>query len=287
MTQPGYIAPPSPGWWERTDRIGTTETDISVETSAAGARVPVDFVRPQRNVNGRTGPMVVRRMFKNRPGPQKARITPQFDAVGTEKHGTLTVNGTYTLAHTLGDSANCLIVVANIWTTSYINARLTATVGSQNFTLYNYTMNFNNDGTYGGCAYLLTLLNPPTGAQTISVTQTSGAGTCFVSSNSFSYSGVKSLGTVTKGNTAATTSPSLAITTATPGDLIFGFMSDFTQNYSSFNRTSRWTRNYTASTGESMIAGDGAATGASTTFSASVPVATVSCIMGLPLQAMT
>jgi hypothetical protein len=38
MTEPGFVAPTTPGWWVRTNRIGTGKTGINVATTAVGGR---------------------------------------------------------------------------------------------------------------------------------------------------------------------------------------------------------------------------------------------------------
>lgn len=44
MTEPGYVHPPAPGWWVRTDHIGVTDTNHEWAVSASGVIHPVGLV---------------------------------------------------------------------------------------------------------------------------------------------------------------------------------------------------------------------------------------------------
>lgn len=285
MTRPGYVHPPQPGWWVRKDRIGVNENETAWDTATVGETPLIRFRPNMRPANPNVGPMALRNKYPRKPQASRSRISPQFDSVGTEKHGTVTANGSFTIAHTIGANATALVVWMNVWTDGYVNTRATGTIGSSNLTALDYTMNYNNDGSLGGCMYLLTLLNPPTGSQTSTITFNNNAGvTNYVSANSFAYTGVAGFGTITKGN-VGTATPSLAVA-ATPGDLIFNGWADYSTSHASYNKTSRWSRSWTAGTGMAALAGDTVATSTSTTFS-TAQTATTHCILGLPLQPIT
>lgn len=166
------------------------------------------------------------------------------DAVGAGVNTSNSVNTNVTWSHTLGPSANMLLV----------NVSFTSTIGFSNFPNMTVScgisgpvmtllaaVNCNNVGSNGFNAVFY-LANPPTGTQTIFL-QPGGPGTNLFanfSANSVSYIGVASLGTPVT-NHGSSTSPTTGAITTAPGDMVFaGFGSADNTIFSSPSNTQRY-----------------------------------------------
>jgi len=95
VTQPGYVSPPSPGWWVRTDRVGTSETGFDWETSMAGYPPKQEYWRSLRIANPKVGPQAMRNKFRRKPRAVPLG-RPLNSAVGTIVTGQGTRTGNFT-----------------------------------------------------------------------------------------------------------------------------------------------------------------------------------------------
>jgi hypothetical protein len=141
------------------------------------------------------------------------RLGPVFDVVGAGSTGTGTAK-TLTWSHTI--TGNCVILGVHhgdqAATTSI------AKVGTTSMTQLGSLL-FSGNGVSGNNFYvdLFGLLNPPTGAQTM--TTTISAAIDFVAANSVSFSNVSSM-SATQTNTGTGTSLSHTVTGASTGNVI-------------------------------------------------------------------
>ena len=164
MTQPGYVHPPAPGWWVRTDRIGVTSTHHEWSVSAAATLHPVGQGAGTYGWAGSaTGISHV-----------------VYSATGV---GNFSATGQPTWTHTA--SANDYIVVG---IAAYSTGAFTAvTYGGSAMTFLGYKYSADYDGYGFVAAY--GFLDTVGGVNTIATTRT---GTNAAYGNSVSYKGVKS-----------------------------------------------------------------------------------------------
>lgn len=251
MTEPGYIAPAAPGWWVRKDRIGTTETEYTWDTTAVGLKPGIDYYRPPRIANPNVGPMAMRNKFRRKPLSRTNKFVPSFDSVGA---GARTSATSWSWSHTIGAQANCVIVVCNFYAASMTTPVVTGTVGSGNLTQLTSLFALTSGGFNSYIVYL-TLLNPPTGTQTVTIT---AAGvSSFTAANSISYCNVGSFGTVAT-NTGTGTAKSLTVPASSSApasqQLIIGGFTGYTTDMTGFSQSERWNSPYNPPL--ALVAGD-------------------------------
>jgi hypothetical protein len=118
------------------------------------------------------------------------------------------------------------------------------------------------------------LPQPPTGAQTISVSQ-AGSGAKYLAANSVTYLGVQGFGTAqTSNSTSGTTSQSggaLTVTSAVNeriAVLLGNNASTSGAGFTAFSGTTRFSRNVVVGTSPAMLIGDGLGSGSATAFTA-------------------
>jgi hypothetical protein len=182
--------------------------------------------------------------------------TPTHDAAGA---GSFPSGGgsaaSYSWSHTVGSSANAILI--EFITNGTVSSVKVGTAGAPLL----------GSKTVAGSvvAYVYQLLNPPTGAQTITVTLTAASS---FGGNSDSYNGVSSFGTVAT-NSGSAGVASVSVSSATGQTAVAAIFNDSASALTGFNQTSRWNNGDSFGYG---VFGD--APGASTvSFSASAPAA--------------
>ena len=143
-------------------------------------------------------------------------------------------NGNISWTHTIGASANCLIVAAT--TRTYLYSIPTCTVGST----YMKVLGLQSyDPASNRFVVIWGLLNPPTGTQTISVT----GQTNYTGANSIAYSGVSGF-SIPEYSIGVGTSTSLTVDTDVDGGItVQALASNATpagKVFTNYNQTSRW-----------------------------------------------
>lgn len=282
MTQPGSVQSPSPGWWVRTDLVGVADTECEWATHSVGESPIFRFYRRPMIPNPNVGPMALRKNFRRKPQSQTRRISPVFDATANGTQAVVANNGTSSWTHTAGSTANAVIVVMSGFCTNN-TVTTTATYGGVAMTQLAAVTNYGFDGTAYESLWVFGLLNPATGAQTAAVTFNSSSASYQTTPTSFSYSGVGGFGTVATG-TGVSSSPSFAVPSIS-GELVFHTFAGYIYNFSAYTQTQRANRNYSASNGLAVIAGDGPGAYPSVTFGATIASgATAIGSVGVPLQ---
>ena len=198
------------------------------------------------------------------------RIIPiAYDATGAGvTHGG---TGTTTVSHTLGTSANAVVVAVSIFS-GVASPTVTAQIGTSSIPLLGTTPNF--IATYYEYIFLFGLINPPTGAQTITLT-ISGGSVDALAANSVSYSNVAAFGSVS--TTSGSGSSASHTISSAPGQLVVqAFSTESSGGGSSFSAYSQTQRSNLVSVSgvsEPLIIGDSPGA-ASVMFSATSPGAT-------------
>lgn len=171
-----------------------------------------------------------------------------YDATGAGATGHVT---SLSWSHTIGAQAKAVIVAATMEGTG----TATAKVGSTSMTqLAGPVGDYSGIGDY---LVMFGLLNPPTGAQTVSITF---GGTDYAAANSVSYLNVSSFGSPV---TATGNSASLAVTaTSASGQMVAQAFAGLQSTISSYNQTSRYNAPYASGVHQPLLIGD--APGAST-----------------------
>lgn len=83
MTEPGYVAPPSPGWWVRTNRVGINSTGYNWAVTATGSRATQGTAAGTYNWAGAsTGVSPVLLTFINANANNGTSVTIPTHAVG-------------------------------------------------------------------------------------------------------------------------------------------------------------------------------------------------------------
>lgn len=280
MTQPGYVEPPSPGWWERKDRIGVGDSEYGWDTHAVGLKPSIDYRRPLRIANPNVGPMAMRNKFRRKPISRTRRIVPTFDAIGAGNQVLVANKGSISWSHTIGTAATAVVVSVNVQNNDTLAPTISATVGGSAMTLLGSCPQFSIQSGYYLYQWFFGILNPGSGSKTVAVTFNSASAGYYTTAQSVSYNSVSSFGTVATA-TGSGTSPSLVVPSQS-GDLVAQVFGGYTSNFSSYTQSARSTQNYGAGAGGPQIMGDGPGA-ASLTFgvsSASQPWAGI----GVPLQ---
>lgn len=165
-----------------------------------------------------------KKMF-NAGGPPVA-----FDSVGAQGIAPFGGTNNVTESHTIGATANAVLLGVTVLTTGSGTATATAKVGSTSMTQltsFNYASPVTGNTGTNAYIFIFGLLNPPTGTQTMACTTT---GSTYVGMSSVSYKNVGSFGTsVTASGTG--TALSQTVTSSGAGQMVFQM---FTQaSYSS------------------------------------------------------
>ena len=140
---------------------------------------------------------------------------PTYDSVGAGTQGTSANGGTYTQSHTLGANAKCIMVAAMVGSGAG-GKTITAKIGSTDIPQVYQRLVYSTTWQL----VVFALLDPPTGAQTISLILPSGTNYSY-SFNSTAYSGVKEIGTAVSPAAAGASPATQTVTTATVGGMIF------------------------------------------------------------------
>lgn len=162
---------------------------------------------------------------------------------------------------TIPSGTNCSLIWAEIGNTSSFSA----SIGGVNATLVG---NVQVDNTFGPTIFCFSLRNPPTGSQTVSVTQ--GGGNVLVI-ETVHYANVSSIGTpVTIG--LQTGQPSMSVSSTNPNGM---YANGFTYNgaatgntFSAYNQTQRYVLAEVSGTNTPIIVGDAVGSGGTLIFSA-------------------
>lgn len=283
MTQPGFVVPPSPGWWVRNDTVGVADTEYTWEASSAVGVSPITrYYRRPMIPNPNVGPMALRHNFRRKPKSQSRRVLPVFDAVANGTQGVVANNGTSSWTHTpVGAPSAVLVVMSGFCTNNTVTT--TATYGGAAMTQLAAVTNYGFDGTAYESIWLFGILNPASGAQTVAVTFASSSASYQTTPTSVSYTGVGGFGTVVTG-TGVSSSPSFVVP-CTSGELAFNAFGGYIYNFSAYTKTQRANRAYSASNGLAVVIGDAPGTSPSVTFGATIASgATAVGSVGVPLQ---
>jgi trimeric autotransporter adhesin len=162
---------------------------------------------------------------------------PGFDSFS---NGNNSATGTTSWTHTLGPAAKMLLVTVGTLAGAATSFTRTAKCGSTSMTSLGAVQL--NGGIQGAAGWgeLFTLLNPPTGTQTITITTSSG--TAAISGISVAYQRVSSNGTVVTNHGSISTGLTGAISTVT-GALAFGVIVTNGSGWTSWSGTPRATCN--------------------------------------------
>lgn len=189
MTQPGYVAPPAPGWWVRTNRVGLAATQYRWDVAVAGARASIG------DTGGAYG-------WAGTATGESPFTLPSFDAVGAGFVG-LTFGADHDYSHTATAGAYVVAalasdIAATVTTMNYNGAAMTL--------LGTYTMSGGNSGN--AWLKLYGKAGVAGGTKTVRCNISSGGWCCV---NTVSYNNVTAVGTpVGTGGTGV--DPSQAIT---------------------------------------------------------------------------
>lgn len=250
MTEPGYVAPPPPGWWVRKDRVGTTDAGYAWASSATGARTPIDYRPPLRISNPKVGPQAMRRNFRRKPQSQTRRFPVVFDAVGATFAG---LNTTGSETHVLGATASALLAFLHIEVTTSSRPTLSVTAGGTPMTELASVGSYYFTGTYYHWLVAYGLLNPPTGSRSIAYTSSTNS---YTTLNSLSYNNVQSLGTPVTGFSGSDGNATLTIPSSNAEMVAAAFGSYGTTTFTAFNKTQRYNVSYGVGSNAATVAGD-------------------------------
>lgn len=267
MTEPGYVHPPAPGWWERTDRIGTSESEVTVQSSASGITAPLYYRKQMRPASPRVGPMALR---NNKRGWRISGIwggrPPAYEGVGTGSKGAQSLSWT----DTVPAAANFAVIwVANMSTLA--SPSITATIGGTSCTqISGSPIKYTFGGTYHYHIHCFVLANPPTGAsKTVAVSKSAEGGN--LTADAVYFSNVSGYGTMTTViNGAAGTNASLTVPGTDGRNLYtqaFSYRATGANTFSAYNQTQRHLAT-AASFTEPLLIGDAPGSGGSLSFTA-------------------
>lgn len=267
MTEPGYVHPAAPGWWERTNSIGTAENEVTVQSSASGVRAPMYYRKKMRPASPRVGPMALRYSKKSwRVSGVWGGRPPNVEGVGTGNKGAQSISW----SDTVPAAANFAVIWASNMST-LTNPSITAvSIGGSSCTQvsgspYYYTF----DGTYYYHIHCFILANPPTGAsKTVTVTKSAEGGN--LSASAIYLSNVSSYGSLTTTSGVSPTNASLTVP-GTDGRRLytqaFSYRATGSNTFSAYNQTQRYLAT-AASFTEPLLIGDASGNGGDLTFTA-------------------
>lgn len=276
MTEPGYIAPPPPGWWVRKDRIGTAEVEYAWDTHAVGLKPSIDYRPALRIANPNVGPQAMRNKFRRKPRAQTRQFAVGFDAVGATSAPGLAGSGSET--HVLGASASALLAFFHIEVASASRPTITVTAGGVSMTEIGTVGSYYNTGGYYHYLVAYGLLAPPTGSQSIAWTSSVSG---YATLNSLSYTNVSSFGTAVTDSSNANGNATVTVPSGNAAMVAAAFASYGTTTFSGFNKTQRYNVSYSAGVRLATVAGD--ADGASSVTVSATGTTTWAGI-GIPLQ---
>lgn len=181
--------------------------------------------------------------------------------VGIQNGG---ATGPYTVSwsHTIGSGANYLVVATSIEATNN-TFTTSAKVGTTSMTPLGGLNYYYTFGGFYVSLLLFGLANPPTGAQTVSVTGSSG--TVYTTADSVAYKNVVSIGSVTT-NTGTGSTASITAT-SDAGEMVLNAFTAWQPSFSAYTKTQRYLNNNTGA-GRPLLIGD-AAGAATVSFAAS------------------
>jgi hypothetical protein len=211
--------------------------------------------------------------------PTKRAIAPvlsgppiAFDSVGGGQYVPNVISGNFSWNHTIAPNATCLIVPIGWLSTGYPTTTLT--IGGKSLTSFSIDYyGTATSGWFGAGFHVWVMMDPPTGAQTLTFTY-SGTGSNNFTTNSISYTGVGSIGTVPGGTTGAggigaagggygyystinTNAPSFTFTGSQPGQVLFNAIATYwTGASTSFTGYSGTNRFSNVNANPSLIMGD-------------------------------
>lgn len=160
-------------------------------------------------------------------------LAVSYDATGAGAAGTGTAN-TQSWAHTI--AGNCVVMGLTCQVNQSTLPTLTAKVGTTAMTRLDSSSYYVTTGGFYIWTLLFGLLNPPTGAQTVSIAAASA--TEFWAANSVSYNNVGSFGSVVSAHGGAT-APAISASSAAR-QMVFSVIGGWENNFTSGNQTSRW-----------------------------------------------
>ena len=204
-------------------------------------------------------------------------LVATFDAVGT---GQAADGTSLSWTHTIGGAASAIVVAVDaFWfTVPTISAvpAISAEVGTTPMALLGSAQY--RTGADTALVYLFGLLNPPTGAQTITVSVTTSQ-TEYLVGNSLSYNGVTSFGAAAT-NSGSSANPALVVSAAT-NEMVVQAFGGFTTPFAACHQTQRYNAPWANGVNLSFLMGDapGAGTGSFTCSEANSPWGAI----GVPL----
>lgn len=180
-----------------------------------------------------------------------AENRPIYDSVGAGSAG---LGATRSYTHTVGANTKAVVLYMNTSSASYsttVAPTPTVTFGGQAMELLGRTYAFTDGSTWTWlCAY--GLLNPPTGAQTVSATLANS----YTAMNTVAYTDVVGFGPVTT-NTGSSTNPTITSSSATGNKVVVGALAAYTQAMSSVTTNQRSIQNYSNGVSYGLAIGDG------------------------------
>lgn len=241
MTKPGWVQPPTPGWWVRRDKVATFTDQYGWLTSVSGLSAPAGGIS---STSYGWGQAFV------------GAAPSTFDALGAGNSGN-GINPSWSHTATPGAAVIVWAFAAN----NVNNSSVTATYAGNAMTQRGSTVLNVFDGTFWHWAYCFSYPAALSGAQTIVVTP---AASSFVKGNSISYENVSTFGTPVS-NTGTAASMTLSSVPSAVGNIVSNMFSlPFTATTpTAYNQTSRWNDNTTGGwTPATVLLGDapGAAT---------------------------
>lgn len=169
-----------------------------------------------------------------------------FDAVGPSAAGVASTTSPLTWSHTCGASANLIVIGVNL-SNGLFSAVTAITYGGQACTLIPGAQVYAGNTGTAGPAQLFALVNPPTGANTVSVTSTGGND---VIGGSVSFTGASgTFGTAVKGGSSGgSAAASVTIVTTSGGMIVTLVQSGSGVTSATAPNVSRYIKNVSTST---------------------------------------
>lgn len=233
MTEPGFVAPASPGWWVRTNRVGTNANTYGFDFTATGGRPSIGI-----------GAMSYGWALTG-----AGYVPIAFDAVGP--------GGTpLSWSHTGSSAARLAVVMvtAAVSSTTLAGSTRTATYNGSAMTSL-AVVQYYDDTVTRAWIEIFGILAPASGTKTAAWSCSPAAST-FVG-NTTSYTGVSSFSAGST-NTATGTSMSHSVASAAGRRIVQGFAASGTPALSAYNQTQRYLRSPGDSAGNAMAIGDAA-----------------------------
>jgi hypothetical protein len=193
-------------------------------------------------------------------------VAVAFDAVGPSSAGqSATATTTLTWSHTCAGTNRYVLVGVSMGQFPDTGRTMSATFGGTSMTSLGLV---HSGGSTAGLVQLFGLINPATGASTVTVTASGTTDT--LSGGSVSFTGVDQTTPVGTAVTASGTStaPSATVTGTTAGNMVAAAACTGTSTgFTASGNTSRWTKNVNGNTGAGNNAGSTAAASGSVSMS--------------------